>query len=232
MGSVTIAVSAPKPAGEQLRFRVADDQGRFGSSWTVRCLRSSGDVVVSHREAGGWVHATFHSGPPGEWHFALTPSGNERPPDEPRYVGVLRNPREVAPGWYHAMRISIPTDELRANWVERATARPLVTVRPWDAFNAVSIDTFLGGRARADLLVTPSFPIGEIERGDGGTVAVVARPERVADPLRIVRAKEVEEAVAGIRAAGWSGNEASRFVLFGVHDDGYLTQVEVALDPD
>jgi hypothetical protein len=127
---------------------------------------------------------------------------------------------------------SIPTDELRANWVERAAVRPLVTVRPWDAVDAVSIDIFLGGRTRSDLLVTPSFPIGEIERGDGGTVAVVARPERVAEPLRTVRAEEVAEAVAGIRAAGWPGNETTRFVLFGVHDDGYLTQVELALDPD
>ena len=227
---MTIAVSAPKPAGEQLRFRVADDQGRFGSSWTGRSSRSSGDVVVSHREAGGWVHATFHAGEPTEWHFALTPSGDERPPDAPRYVGVLQNPGEVAPGWYHAMRISISTDELRGNWVERAATRQLVTVRPWDAFDAVSIDIFLGAPARADLVVTPSFPIGEIERGDGGTVAVIARPERVAEPLRTVRAKEVEEAIAGIRAAGWPGNKASRFVLFGVHDDGYLTQVEVALD--
>ncbi|MGH9920026.1 MAG: hypothetical protein ACRD6W_14315 [Nitrososphaerales archaeon] len=144
---------------------------------------------------------------------------------------MLRNPGEVAPGWHHAMRISIPTDELRTNWVERATAPPPVTVRPWDAFKAVSIDIFLGGPARADQLVTPSFPIGEIERGDGGTVAIVGRPERVAEPLRTVRAKEIEEAIAGIRAGGWPGNEASRFVLFGVHDDGYLTQVEVALDP-
>jgi hypothetical protein len=155
---VTIAVSAPKPAGEQLRFRVADDEGRFGSSWTVRSSRSSGDVVISHREAGGWVHATFHAGPPGEWHFALTPSGDERPPDEPRYVGVLRNPREVALGWNHAMRICVPTDELRANWVERAAVRPLVTVRPSDDFEAVSIDIFLGGEARSDLLVTPPAP--------------------------------------------------------------------------
>ena len=137
-------VSSPMPAGEQLRFRVADDQGRFGSSWTVRTSRSNGDVVVSHREAGGWVHATFHAGPPGEWHFALTPSGSERPPDEPRYVGVLRNPDEVAPGWRHAMRISVPTDELRANWVERAAVRPLVSIRPWDAFDAASIDILLG----------------------------------------------------------------------------------------
>lgn len=49
---------------------------------------------------------------------------------------------------------------------------------------------------------------------------------------RAVRAKEVIEAVAEIRAAGWPGNEITRFVLFGVHDDGYLTQVELALDPD
>ena len=225
-------VSSPMPAGEQLRFRVADDQGRFGSSWTVRTSRSNGDVVVSHREAGGWVHATFHAGPPGEWHFALTPSGSERPPDEPRYMGVLRNPDEVAPGWQHAMRISVPTDELRANWVERAAVRPLVSIRPWDAFDAASIDILLGCPIRSDLLITPSVPIGEIERGDGGTVAVVARPERVAEPLRTVRANEVAQSVAGIRAAGWPFTETSRFVLFGVHDDGYLTQVELALDPD
>ena len=229
---MTIAVSAPQPAGQQLRFRVADDQGRFGSSWTVRSSRSSGDVVVSHREAGGWVHATFHAGPSGEWHFALTPSGEERPPDEPRYVGVLRNPSEVAPGWQHPMRISIPTDELRANWVERTAVRSLVTVRPWDAFDAVSIDVFLGGPSRSDFVVTPSFPIGKIERGDGGTVVVVARPERIAQPLRTVRAEEVARAVAGIRTAGWPGTETTRYVLFGVHDEGYLTQVELALDPD
>ena len=124
---MTIAVSSARTPGVQLRFRVADDEGRFGSSWTVSTSRSCGDVVVSHREAGGWVHATFHAGSPGEWHFALTPSGDERPRDEPRYVGVLRNSQEVAPGWHHAMRISVPTDELRSNWVERATARPLVT---------------------------------------------------------------------------------------------------------
>jgi hypothetical protein len=225
-------VSAPKPAGEQLRFRVANDQGRFGSSWTVRSSRSGGDVVVSHREAGGHVHATLHAGPPGEWHFALTPSGSDSPPDEPRYLGIVRNPDEVAPGWQHAMRISVPTDELRANWVEDAAVRPLVTVRPWDAFDAVSIDIFLGDQTRSDLLVTPSILVGEIERGDSGTVAVVARPEQVAEPLRTVRANEVEQSVAGIRAAGWPGNQTTRFVLFGVHDDGYLTQVELALDPD
>src|ERR1700722_9754831 len=97
--SAKIVVSEARPAGEELRFRVADVQGRFGSSWTVRSSRSTGDVVVSHREAGGWVHATFHAGQPGEWHFALTRSGDERPPDERLYLGVLRNPGEPTSGW-------------------------------------------------------------------------------------------------------------------------------------
>ena len=123
----------------------------------------------------------------------------------------------------------------RTGWNERPLALLSPLVRPWDDFDAVSIDIYLGGPTRSDLLVTPSFPIGpigEIARGDAGTVVVVARPERVVAPLRTVRAREIAEAVAGIRAGGLPGDETTRFVLFGVHDDGYLTEVEVALDGD
>lgn len=50
---------------------------------------------------------------------------------------------------------------LRATWVERAAVRPLVTVRPWDTFDAVSIDIFLGGRRTLRL----SNPSAERHRG-------------------------------------------------------------------
>lgn len=135
---------------KELRFRVEDNLVQFGSSWTVRANPANGDVVVSHREAGRWVHATFHKAS-GEWHFAVTGSGRNTLPVVRSYLGSLRQHVEVAPGWNHAMRISAAVDELRTGWSERVRERPLTVIPIVEGFDEVVIDLFLGHADRADL---------------------------------------------------------------------------------
>ena len=216
---------------KELRFRVTDNQGRFGSSWTVRANPANGDVVVSHREAGRWVHATFHKAT-GEWHFAVTGSGTNTLPVARSYLGSLREHVEVAPGWNHAMRISVAVDELRSGWSEDVRERPLTAIPTNEGFDEVVIDLFLGRADRAELELHHAYLVGDFNLGDGDVAAVVARPARVDEPLRSILAGEFEEAVAGIRASGWDGQTTTRLVIIGVHDDGYLKEVEMAVDPD
>lgn len=74
--------------------------------------------------------------------------------------------------------------------------------------------------------------MGEFNLRDGEVAAIVARPARVDEPVRSILAGEFAEAVASIRASGWDGRTTTRLVVFGVHDDGYLNQVEMAVDPE
>jgi hypothetical protein len=51
-------------------------------------------------------------------------------------------------------------------------------------------------------------------------------------PVRITLALEIRQAVDGLRAHGWDGPTAQRPVIFAGDNDGYLRQVEIAVDPD
>jgi hypothetical protein len=128
-----------------VRFQVVQDDGHYGSSWSVQTAKGTGDVDVAYRDGGRWVHTSLHHD--GRWHFAVTAAGRELVPGAPRYLGVSTEHDEVAPGWLHAMRITVAATELRGGWSESAKQRGLIEVPMPSGFDAVSIDVLLGGRA-------------------------------------------------------------------------------------
>ena len=218
------------PAGSTVRFRVRDGDGRFGSSWSIETARHSGDVYLSHREGARWVKTSFHES--GQWHYAVTEAGRSLDPDVPAYLGVIKEHGEIAPGWLHAVRITVDRAELRAGWVEQVRDRQVVDI-PADALcDAVSIDVLLSAAGAATIRLDHAFLVGKLARGDGGSAIVIARPMNIDAPVRVALRPQIWEATKGLRTYGWDGATASRLVIFGGDSDGYLRQVEVAVDPE
>jgi hypothetical protein len=211
-----------------VRFRVVDDD-RYGSSWSVQTAQASGDVYLAHREGGRWIHTSLHHD--GRWHFAVTAAGQAQAPDSPRYLGVSTKHDEIAPGWQHAMRITVAATELRSGWREAAKQRELVEVPVPPAFEAVSIDVLLGTSTAAPIRIDRAFLISNLLRGDGSTAVIIARPTHLDAPVHEALAPQIAVAVAELRQHGWDGSTGTRFVIFGGDADGYLREVEVALDP-
>lgn len=213
-------------AGSIVRFRVRDSAGRTGSSWSIQTARSSGEVYVCHREGARWVKTSFHES--GQWHFAVTSAGQALARDSPGYLGIVKNHKEIAPGWLHATRITVACGELRSDWVEHARERDIVEVPADEAFDAVTIDILLGAVGAAGLRIDEAVSIAEIARGDGGLAVASARRMNLDIPVHNALAPQIDEALAGMRNHGWDGTTASRLVIFGGDDDGYLRQIELA----
>jgi hypothetical protein len=217
------------PAGSTVRFRVRDSDEKSGSSWSIETARHSGDVYLSHREGARWVKTSFHES--GQWHYAVTAAGQSPGPDVPAYLGVITEHGEIGPGWLHAMRITVDRAELRSEWVEQVRDRQVVDVPADASFDAVSIDVLLGAAGAATIRIDHAFLVGELARGDDGSAVIVARQMNIDAPVRVALAPQIHEATEGLRAYGWDGTTASRLVIFGGDTDGYLRQVEIAVDP-
>jgi len=78
----------------------------------------------------------------------------------------------------------------------------------------------------------PSTPSRADWHGGGGSAIVLARPTNIDAPVRVALAPQIRQAVEGLHAHGWDGSTASRLVIFGGDADGYLRQVEIAVDPE
>lgn len=186
-------------------------------------------MYVTHRDGGRWVHTSLHHD--GRWHFAVTAAGQELVLGTPRYLGVSTDHDEIAPGWLHAMRITVASSELRSGWSEGAKSRELIEVpMPGDA-EALSVDVLLGSPSPALIRLDRAFMIANLERGDAGTVVIVARPAILDVPVPVAFASQIAEAVPELRAFGWDGASTTRLVIFG-GDSGFLREVEVAVDAD
>jgi hypothetical protein len=110
--------------------------------------------------------------------------------------------------------------------VGRASPGCQVVDVPADAsFDAVSIDVLLGAAGAATIRIDHAFLVGELARG------VVAQQMNIDATVRIALAPQIHKATEGLRAYGWDGTTASRLVIFGGDTDGYLRQVEIAVDP-
>jgi hypothetical protein len=187
-------------------------------------------VYLSHREGARWVKTSFHES--GQWHYAVTEAGLSLDPDVPAYLGVIKEHGEIAPGWLHAMRITVDRAELRAEWIEQVRDRQVVDVPADASFDAVSIDVLLGAAGAATIRFDHTFLVGELARSGGGSAVVIARPMNIDAPARVALARQIRDAAEGLHAHGWDGSTASRLVIFGGDADGYLRQVEIAVDPE
>lgn len=150
----------------------------------------------------------------------------------PRYLGVSTDHDEIAPGWLHAMRITVAASELRTGWHEGARRRPLVEVPMPSDFDSVSVDILLGTPTAAPIRIQRAFMVANMERGDGGIAAIVARPMNLDAPVHEVLAPQIAEAVAELRQFGWDGTSTTRLVIFGGDADGFLREVEIAVGPE
>lgn len=218
------------PAGSTVRFRAAHRDGRHGSTWSAQTARDTGDVYLAHREGGRWVHTSLHRD--GRWHLAVTPAGQDLVPGAPRYLGVTRHRREIAPGWLHAVRITVAAAELRSGWHEAVRPRKVIDVPLPDGADAISIDVLLGDAEASALHIERALTVATLDRADGGTAAIIARPMELDAPVREALASQIVHAVADARGFGWDGQSTTRIVIFGNDPDGYLRHVEVAVDPD
>lgn len=222
--------AATLPPGSKVRFRVADVGGLVGSSWSVKTAQLLGDVYVTHREGGRWLHTSLHRD--GRWHFAVTSAGQELDPDGPRYLAVSTEHHEISPGWLHAMRITVAASELRGRWNEKGRARELVEITVPAGVDAVLIDVLLGSSARTPLPLHDASIIARMERGDGGMAVIAARAAVLDGPVHTVLGPQIAAALADLRAYGWDGLSGTRIVIFGDNAEGFLQQVEVAVDAE
>lgn len=178
------------------------------------------------------VKVTFHCDEPGEWHFAVMPEGQACRPDLEPYTGIVTDYKEIAPGWLHGMRITVDVGELRGDWAEHVRGREGIVEIPIDAeFSAIGIDFYLLGRSPAGVQIDRARLIADIERIDGGSVAVVARPMNLDAPVGEIFGPAIAEVRTEMAKCGWDGATACRAVIFGVGEEGYLRQVEFAVEP-
>jgi hypothetical protein len=120
-------------------------------------------------------------------------------PALPGYLGVSIDHDEIAPGWLHAMRLTVAASELRSGWSEAAKQRPMVEVPMSSGFEAVVIDVLLGTSTPALIRLDRAFLVANMGRGDGGTAVIVARPTRLDAPVHEALAPEIAEAVDELR---------------------------------
>ncbi|GAA0964501.1 hypothetical protein GCM10009555_001780 [Acrocarpospora macrocephala] len=217
--------------GAQVRFRVTKGD-KVGSSWSVQTSKGKGDVYVLHREGAQQIKTSFHES--GQWHFSVMPEGQKRlGENESSYLGVVKEHTEFASGWLHAMRITVPRSELRDGYEEQVREKTVVEVPADPEMDVVSIDIFLGDSNAIPVRIEHSLLIAHMERGDGGQVAILARPMLLDEPLHIGLAEQISQIRDGLRDQGWNGTSLTRAVIIG-HDDsrGFHRQIEVAIDPD
>jgi hypothetical protein len=196
----------------------------------MRTAAGDDDVYITHREGGRWVHSSFHSS--GEWHYGVTPDGLTLDPEAPQYLGVVTDHAELAAGWLHAMRITVASSELREGSCEVARQRDLVEVPAGLEFDALSIDLFLRDPEAELIRVDRALVIAELARAGGGAAVLLARPMNLDAPVPEALASQIAEMRDGMREHGWDGSVPTRGVIFGGDEDGFLRQVEVAIDPD
>lgn len=146
-------------------------------------------------------------------------------------MGVLNDHDEIAPGWVHAMRITVAVSELRKGYVEAVKPRGMIDVPVPPDVDAVVIDVLLGAADTGALRIDSAFTVAKLARADGGSAAVIARPMALEAPLHLALTQQIAEARQGIGRFGWDGSTPTRMVIFG-QDEGYLRQVEIAVDPD
>lgn len=221
--------SAPLPPGRTVRFQVQHpDLGR-GSSWSVTSHKRTGDIYAAHREGGQWVKSSYHQS--GQWHFGLGTAAISRDPEAERYLAITHTHREIAPGWEHALRITVPRTELR-HYTEQVSPRPVIpAVLPW-GHDAVAIDLYIGkpGQPLTLRLAPHTRVLAELERGDQGRALLVKRPIAVERPIHDEFEAEIHEAREGLIAQGWDGLP-TRIVIFGmVDEEGPHQELEVAID--
>ncbi len=194
------------PPGAAARFRVEDNSLGYGSSWSVRTSKSAGDVYITHREGGRWIHTSLHDS--GESHYTVTRAGRAKlAPGESPYLAVGHDKPKFGPGWTHAKRITVAKSELRSNWSE--------------------------GVAQKEIIAVPTHPIVHMALGNGGQLEVIARPTTLDVDLRDVLAEQITCARRGLQDAGWDGVTPTRMAIFGQDaDTGLLIEIEIAVDPD
>jgi hypothetical protein len=95
-----------------------------------------------------------------------------------------------------------------------------------------SIDVLLGTSAASGIRIERAFMVANMSRGDAGSAAIVARPTNLDAPVHEALARQIAEAVAELREYGWDGRSTARLVIFGGDGEGYLREVEVAVDAD
>jgi hypothetical protein len=230
-GAVTDGEAAGALApGSTVRFRIVHADGRFGSSWSVQTAPESGDVYVAHREGGRWMHTSLHHD--GRWHFAVTPAGQELVPDAARYLGVSTVRAEIARGWLHALRITVAESELRSGWTEAVRNRGFVEAPIPAGYDALSVDVLLASSTAVPIQLDRSLMIADMLRGDGGRAVIVARPAALDAPIHVAMEASIAEAVSQMRAFGWDGKSATRLVVVGGDPEGYLREIEIAIDPE
>jgi len=130
------------------------------------------------------------------------------------------------------VRITVAAAELHSHWHEAAKQRNVVDVPMTDGIEALSIDVLLGSAGAARIRVDSAYAVATMERGDGGTAAVIARPMSLDAPVREALGPQISQAVADSRQFGWNGTSPTRLVIFGGDADGFLRHIEIAVDPD
>lgn len=162
--------------GSAVRFGVEADDGRASTVWRLWTVTTADDVYIAGRATGSWIKASLHAS--GRWQHGFTSEAQNTgwaSESGSRYFELWQRPPEVASGVTLALRIVIPTSQLRPGPSTRGRGREVRRLPPPPRADGVVFDVFLLAEGHQVVQLERSNRVGRIALPSGGTVEVVAR---------------------------------------------------------
>lgn len=221
-------------AGGTIRFAVEDEAGdRRSTQYLLWGNKHADDVYVAGRDVAGWMKASLHQS--GSWQHGFTKQAEEQGSvgaDGRRHLERWNRPLEIASGLTHAMRIVVPTSQLRPG-PSSAKQVACVAVPPPRTGDGTAFDLYLVEDDSVSATFEQSVHVGTLKLPGGGSLWIIAREMHLPnDPEGVFRAELNEarmemEATPELRVDGMN----PRIVLHQLDEDlQTLKWVEMAVD--
>jgi hypothetical protein len=223
--------------GGTLRFGVEDPAtGLRSAQYRAWSTKTTDDVYVAGRDAGGWIKVSLHQS--GQWQHGFTRNAENdgwvSDPGASRHFQRWPRPPELAPGITLALRILVPTSQLRPGPASRSKDRPSCTVPPPPNAPAVSFDLYLVAADAPVVQFQQAAPVGSLRLPSGTVAQVVALPTQLGgNPEEVFQPELAEARQAALTAdlADLPADLHPRIVLHMLDDDlQTLKLIEMALD--
>ncbi len=215
------------PPGSKIRFQASDSQAGSGHVWEIKTKSNSGDIYVETKSAGGWIHISYHES--GEWHYTLDWQARLRTPENDRYFGVTFSRDDVFPGYKHALRIAVLSNDLMAHGTT-PDAGNIIKVPFKPNVEGICMDMFISESNAPIMRIDEAFPIAKMEMGDGKTAYIFARPYRLLDTPQSAFPEIIQDAQQVISMSNRNANQTSIVIGCAPEDTfGYMMQIETRI---
>lgn len=222
-GEVTIFES-----GQTFRYQVSDPELGSGSSWLIKTHVNTGDVYIVFREGGKWMKFSAHDS--GQSHYSLSAEALRRNPGDESPFSVKHDVAENGSGWRHIHRVTVARTELRHHQ-ESVSKSLVVDILMPQGFDAVAIDVYLGAPGAGGTLEihSPNRLIAVMNRGDGGSVLILARPCELPERVAVSLSGEIAKIRQEFAEQGWD-YQPRHTVIQGWNEEGFHHEVEIVIE--